>query len=655
MESVRDSKAPPATAGAAGARALAPLRWLRAGTPRLRAVKLASLVALLLAAGAAIAPWTVSRGALREEIAAQLRSSSGLYVYTVGASTFSLLPRPTVRLADISFVDPRGALTIQAHELRGLVRILPLLAGRLELSEATLDRPNLTIDIDGKPMTSAGAAVRAADARPASAEAAKADQARLGIVSFVDGTAQLRRAGKIEQTLTDLDATLDWRVVAAPAALDIAADWRGRRVALAVWVARPSDLLRGDVSNATVQARAPELDLSANGALALGARPHFEGRIVASTPSARTLFELLGFAPPPFVTRAAAALDCECSANAAAFSFGAAKLTLGANSFTGAMALRFDEARPLLTGTLATKSLAVASAFADAPRLVGADRHFSREPFDARHTDKLDLDLRLSASEVSLARLRAQDVAGALLLKDGKLDLSIADARFYKGVAKARLALDPRETGGYDAKLNLFARGIDWGAVDWDHFGHARLNGAADLTLTLEGGGASPDQIAHALTGQGDIKLTNGEIIGLDIERVLKRMERRPLSTAADIRSGRTLFSSARATFEVENGAARLVDSTVEGAGYTMALTGGVQIAERQVSLRAHVAPSDAAQRGETTSFSFDIAGPWDNPALVPDVQSFIKRSGAAQPLLGPRVIDKTPPPPPFAQDGRKN
>ncbi len=650
MASIRDSDVPPPATPAAGPRAarFRPLRWLTSGSPRMRALKIAGLLLASLGAGAAIAPWTVSRGALREEIAAQLRSSSGLYVYTNGASTFSLLPRPTVRLADIAFVDPRGALTIQARELRGTVRLLPLLAGRLELVEATLDRPNLAIDIDGKPMTSAGAAVRAADARPASPEAAKADQARLGVVSFVDGAAQLRRAGQVVETLSAIDATLDWRTVSSPAALDGAAMWRGRRIALALWIARPSELLRGELSSATAQVRATDIDLAANGALALGARPHFEGRIVASTPSARGLFELAGATPPAFVGRGAASIDCECSASAAALSLSTVKLALGPNTFTGALALRLDEPRPLLTGTLAAKSLSMLSAFAEAPRLVGADRHFSRDPFDARAQESVDLDLRLSANEVSFARLRAQDVAGALMLKDGKLDLSIADARFYKGAVKARLAVEPRGQGGAEVKASLIARGVDWGAIDWEQFGAARLAGLADVTLTLEGAGASPDQLARALSGQGDIKLTNGEILGLDVERVLKRMERRPLSTAADIRSGRTVFSNARATFEIQNGLARVVDAAVDGAGYAMTISGTAQLAERQIALRANVAPPDAAQRAEAPGFAFDIAGPWDNPVMAPDVHSFIRRSGAAQPLLGPR-IDKASPAPPRA------
>ena len=94
-------------------------RYVWVETSRGRALRSAALCLTVLGLGAAIAPWTVSRGALREEIAAQLRSSSGLYVFTTGPSTFSLLPRPSISFDNISFVDPRGALVIEADRMTG--------------------------------------------------------------------------------------------------------------------------------------------------------------------------------------------------------------------------------------------------------------------------------------------------------------------------------------------------------------------------------------------------------------------------------------------------------------------------------------------------------------------------------------------------------
>lgn len=98
----------------------------------------AMLAAAVLALAAAIAPWTFSTGAMLEEIAGQIEASSGLRAAAKGRSTFSLLPRPHIAIDDVAFADPSFALTIEAERLRGNVRLLPLLTGRLELANAEL-------------------------------------------------------------------------------------------------------------------------------------------------------------------------------------------------------------------------------------------------------------------------------------------------------------------------------------------------------------------------------------------------------------------------------------------------------------------------------------------------------------------------------------
>jgi AsmA protein len=603
--------------------------WLAAGA-----------LVVLAGAGAALAPWTVSRGALREAMIAQLQSTLGLHVFTNGRTAFSLLPRPHVRMLDIAFVDPTGALVVQARELHGALRIAPLLAGKLELSEAVLAGPRIELDVEGKPMRTAGAAARAAEARPQTSEAEKADRARLGVVAISDGALELRRNGKIEERFEKINALLDWRIVQAPASFSGDAQWRGRPVSLSFWLARPAELLRGEASTITAQARAPEFEVSANGPMKLGPRPQFEGRVVASTASARRLFELFGAPAPTLLGRGPASFDGQTNATLEQISLTDAKFNSGSNAFVGALALQFEDGRATLSGSLAAQSFSFNSAMADAPGLIGADRHFSRETFEPRAAGLFDIDLRLSAREARLGGLRAQNLAGSILQKDGKQEFSIAEAQMYKGTVKARLSLEPQEALTR-VRGNIIARGLDWGAVDWEQFGDAHLAGQADLTLQLEGAGASPDQIARNATGQGEFALTTGEIIGLDVERILKRMDRRPLSSAVDLRAGRTQFDKAHVDFKIEDGEAKLLDANVEGQTFTMSVEGAAQLAERQMKLKATVWPKSSkgeeTEKQKTPAFALDIGGPWDNPRMTPDALGFIRRSGAAKPLIGPR------------------
>jgi AsmA protein len=56
------------------------------------------------------------------------------------------------------------------------------------------------------------------------------------------------------------------------------------------------------------------------------------------------------------------------------------------------------------------------------------------------------------------------------------------------------------------------------------------------------------------------------------------------------------------------------------------------------LALRANVASADAKgeARADASAFAFDLVGQWDNATITPDAPAFIRRSGAARPLLAP-------------------
>jgi AsmA protein len=141
---------------------------------------------------AAMAPWTFSGTAMRNEVARQLRRTTGLIAETDGRAVFALLPRPRIKIENIRIHDPSGSLQIDADFLRGNLRILPMFAGRLEITSAALVAPRMRIDVDFDRASANGAISRAArlmnSGRPANNES---QTERLGILSIVDGSATL--------------------------------------------------------------------------------------------------------------------------------------------------------------------------------------------------------------------------------------------------------------------------------------------------------------------------------------------------------------------------------------------------------------------------------------------------------------------------------
>ena len=591
-----------------------------------------ALVALLIVG---MAPWTVSRGALRDSISAQIRSAAGVYVFPRGEAHLSLLPRPRVKLDDLAMVDANGALVVEASSMSGDIRLLPLLAGRLEVAEIALTEPRIVIDVDRAPLTTAGAAVRAAEAPKTGAEAEKTTAARLGVLALTNGTVTLRRGGEAIATAEHINARLDWRTVGAPAALTADLDWRGKRQQFVLWVSQPVALLRGGLSPVTLEARNAETTLTMTGKGNIAVKPRFDGHLQLATTAAADLAASLGLMVELPAVLDTASLDGDLVATPASVAMTNMRLVTGDETFEGTLALQsVSGGRPLLAGTLATQAVSLRPYFETAPALLTADGRAGAQPFDATTHGGLDLDIRLSAGKLRYGRLQASDAALSLMAKDGRFEASIADASAYGGALKARAVVAAGETGGpADLQATIAMRGVDWAAVDRDLSGQGRLTGTADVSASLQASGDSVQRMARSLSGQARINLRNGDLGGLDVPGTLARLDKRPLAAAIDLGSGRTRFDSAQLPFEISNGNAVVTDGTIIAPDFAMALAGSVQIPEGQAAMTATVRPAKAA--ADTAGFVFDVAGPWNRPSFLPDVRSLIRRSGAASPLFG--------------------
>jgi AsmA protein len=591
----------------------------------------AGLIAVCLAA--AFVPWTLPQQTVDREIAAQVKSATGLKFVGSGPATFSALP-PRITVADVTLADEPRSLSLRAKKVRARLRLLPLLAGRLEIASATLSRPDLTLDLDRHPAI-AGAIAQAARAPAATLEADRTDDVRLGVISIQSGAARLQRRGEPDIVIDHIDGTFDWRRISAPATLSGTFAWRGEPASIDFWLAQPANLLRGEQSAATLRVKSLSLSLSANGNASTGAHQQFVGRIVASTPSLRHLGRLANIAIPLPGVLGETSLDCDATVADNGFALSNLRLSLDRNDFEGTLALRSDGPRPSLAGTLAASHLALDPLIAEITPVVTPEGQWTQEPFELRDLSKMDVDLRVSAARTRLRRVQFDDAALSLLMKAGRLELALAEAKAYKGLFKARLSAVGAGGNALDLRGNAQLANIDAGALAWDLLDRPRVSGTLNASVSMEAAGDSVLQTIRGLDGKGQFSIIQGDIGGLDLNEALRRVATRPLSSLTDIRGGRTVFDKAAGSFRITKGVAEIVEASAQAPGLSIGMTGSVQIADRMLALKgvATQAPGDAKAATEPTQLPFDVLGSWDDPSIVPDAQSLIRRSGAAERL----------------------
>jgi AsmA protein len=135
------------------------------------------------------------------------------------------------------------------------------------------------------------------------------------------------------------------------------------------------------------------------------------------------------------------------------------------------------------------------------------------------------------------------------------------------------------------------------------------------------------------MTGSAALTGETGALAGLNVEQLLRRLERRPLSGGGDFRTGRTPYDKLDIALSVRNGTVSVDTMTIDGPAVHLAMGGSASIPARELDLKG-TASLVTQPAGHAFELPFVVQGPWEDPLMLPDAEILIRRSGAAAPLL---------------------
>lgn len=615
-----------------------------------RALFIVSLV-VLAAVGLSVAPWTVSSSALRSIVAKELKEDHGLDLTVGGRTVIAFLPVPRVKFEDITIKGRGGATLVRGGQLRGELRVLPLLLGQLQISEIGIANAQIEVDIDVDGASPWDEAVAAFRGRATGSREVDV-QARRLIVTHSFALVRDQR-GLFDTVIRDINVLVNWRSPRDPIEAAGTVIWRGERVQIAVDELRPANLLSGAKTPFSGRIASPQGKLTFSGEVENGPDGlRAKGQSSFETRSVRDFARWSGAELPLGGLVEAMSLDGDFTFDKRTLSWPSVRMVLGKDRLDGALSARLDGGRMAFNGTLAAERLDLTNFFSPFSNARSAMGAWNGDRFDLPALTGGDLDLRLSAASVRIAGLRFSDLALAVLVKRGRIDAQISRAEAYKGSAKGRLVLQAGNPSGLDLRAQTTFERVDMGAFLADAGQSRWIAGSGQGQFVVEGAGRSPAELARQLHGRGGVTVRQGELLGVGVADTLRRMERRPLAASQEWRSGRTPFDQASMSVVVFNGVAEILDGVIAAPNLRGALAGRISLAERQVAMRATfegtsppvVPPTGGAAAEAASAFApsapnpaplvFEIGGGWDDVYVTPDVRAFIQRSGAAKPLF---------------------
>lgn len=598
------------------------------GLKRLGLVLLAVVVAgiVMLAAG----NYLVSADAVRRQVVEEIHAVTGLHPTLGGQATVSLFPSGSVSFADVMLGDPkRPALT--AERLIARLRFFPLLAGRVELADVTLEKPTIAVDVEPDGSTNWSGLI---DTLSHGQNKGSAHIAAFSEMRIENGTVMVHSASqKVDEVLNDVEFSLAWPAISKSFGATGRLVWHNQPLDVTMTLGDFRAALAGQRSGVKLRITGKPIKAAFEGAVSVKPTLKIEGTLAADSASLRDALVWAGQKPLPGGGFGHFSIKAQANLTSGTIGLSNVNLDLDGNTAEGVLTFATD-GRKTLQGTLASDSLDLTPYVSTIRLLTANQQSWNDGHITLDGLSGIDLDLRLSAANVAVSNAKIGRTAIAANLRGGQLMVTIGEAQAYNGIIRGSLTLANALTG-VTVKSQLQFNDVDLESCLGQLFGLHRLEGKGNLSFAVEGSGDSVLGLTRTLNGTASLVGENGALAGLNVEQLLRRLERRPLSGGGEFHTGRTPFEKISVALKIADGTVTVENVKVDGSAVKLALAGSASIPEREVDLKG-TATLVSAERPGAPSFElpFIVQGSWDDPVMLPDPEALIRRSGAAAPLL---------------------
>ena len=634
-------------------------------------------LACLLVALATFVVVAAPLDSMRDRLVQDIKARTGRDFVASGPTSLNLFPRLAVSFADVSLsapADMSGEPTLKAQALAAEVGFLSLFSQQPTIRRLVVWRPIVELRIDAQGRRSWDFAAL----QPGRVRLAQAATGRSGVSSQgrpAPGNVQLVAAlekllptsvGVIDGTVRYIDERAGVRHELGSLELDVVANdiggpleakgnftWHGESVAFQADLSTMRAALEEQRARLTLKLSGRPFEANYEGALDFASGLALDGLVNVKAPSLHGLASWAGGRTGAGQLDVGA-LDLSSSLASAdgTLSLSGLTATLGGTSLEGALTIATKGVRPHLGGNLRLSELDLGSilirpgapgaslpaklqdrsddtlrrsdAPAKAPQMRGPSKRaggsdWSDERIDFSPLGLADADLALSVDRLVHKDVRTGPSRLLLKLENKVADLTLEEMQLYGGRGRGLLRLDGRgEVPATGANLTL--DGVSAQPLLKDVLGFDWLEGRSSITLAVAGRGASERQMIETLNGKVEMTTVNGAIGGIDVDKMLRNIERGRFGELGAAAGEKTTFTEFAGTYAIADGVARNQDLRLVSSSLRASGSGSINLATRSLdyTVTPKVQASSSGERAVINLGSIEIPvrveGPWDKP-----------------------------------------
>ena len=523
-----------------------------------------------------------------------------------------------VRLANADWAS--DAPMVEAAGLRIALDTMALIRGDIRIDGLDLIAPRLRLErhSDGRANWDLALATPESGSTSGETRGFSLSEARMsdGQVIFADAATGAR------YDLSGIDAVLRLPDPAAPAHLDLGGNLNGQTLRMALTASPAAALLSGAEASGKIELAigGAALDfegsfghapLLADGALHVDAADHGALAALMGT-SLPDLPQGLGARTIRLDGRAVLSPDLRLVLRDAIAQLDDNRLRLSAD-------LRTSGQRPMITAAITAETPLVLPASAEGSAADGAGSGgWSTAPIDLSALSAVDADVTFAAPSVQAAGMRLGALRGRLALADGRAAVTLSDMQAYEGRISGTMVANAAGRGS--VRADLLVENLALQPMLHDLAGYERLTASANGRISVLSSAGSMSEMMNRLQGEGQLSLGKGELRGLDLLGMLRRLD---VSYVGE--GQKTIFDSISSSFSIAEGVLRADDLKLVAPYLQVVGTGTVGIGIRTLDYRLLPVALQKEDGTGGLSVPLKITGPWAKPRFQLDMEALAK------------------------------
>jgi AsmA protein len=304
---------------------------------------------------------------------------------------------------------------------------------------------------------------------------------------------------------------------------------------------------------------------------------------------------------------------------------------LGDAAFNGWASVDLSS-KPLVKLDLDFQKLAIATTSSTAST---SAQPWSSATIDVNGLNYIDLQVRVSAAELSIGNARFTPAAIDATLTGGVLKAQVANLGAYDGNANGDLTVDVTTANPtYAMRADLTgvrALPLMQGLADFD-----RIDGRMQTKISVRSSGTSQRAIMSNMSGTAFVVFQDGAIKGLNVAQMIRSLTASTLSGWQESEEKATDLSQLSASFRIDKGQAQTTDLNLVGPLVKMTGAGTIDLGTKQIGFRVEpkIVMTTEGQGRVTDPVGLGIpvmiSGPWGSPRIYPEMQGILDNPEAA-------------------------